>query len=351
MLRLKLLFVSKDVGDTKMILPIAKEALVAGHDVFVVAEGKGANLYSEFGIETFFLGTPDFEEVAFTIDQAALLRNLNPSAVIVGFPGPLNLSKKISLEANAAGIPVVGVEDYWACVKRMPEVMLSLVLTIDDYAVEIAKSFLGQDIRISVVGNHTVPGPDYRPSGDILDGIKELHTRFEEIFVFGGGRENTTDELKLLVSSLQKISGNWCLIPRYHQNYLEKISAGGRKFRDVWDELLLPLGNRVIRFETGTSDDLAMVCDAYFSGCGSSMNTAIACGKPTVAVVTKTTMEVLRNSCLDIVPAVRLGGAQILTEVCDLRPMLTKPEKSVREKFKPLNAKLALKEIEKLFYS
>ena len=153
--------------------------------------------------------------------------------------------------------------------------------------------------------------------------------------------------------SLQKTPGNWCLIPRFHPNLIKnkKIAeeiGDKRTFEEVWNEILFPLGNRVVRLDVGNSDDMAVVCDAYFSSLGSSMNTAIFCGKLTIAVLPKATMEEMYEAKLDVIPAVYLGGAQTLTEVQDLRPLLVSPPEESRKKFKPLDANLAVREIEKL---
>ncbi|OGY63549.1 MAG: hypothetical protein A3I89_02070 [Candidatus Harrisonbacteria bacterium RIFCSPLOWO2_02_FULL_41_11] len=351
--KLRLAVVSKDNGDTKMLLPIAREARQLGHKVIILAEGVGVDHYIKQGVKTFFrdVSNPDPKT---DFDLEFLLSMAKPDAVLVGFPGPNNLSGKISAVANDMGIPLIGVEDYWGGVKRYLEFKYSLLLTIDDYAAEIARNALGPKVPISVIGNHAVSGLDYRSPEAVLAGMEELKKRFNQVFVFGGGGgKHTTEELKLLVPSLQKTPGNWCLVPRYHPNLKKKLAeeiGDQRTFQEVWDELLLPLGDRVVRLDAGNSDDMAVVSDAYFSGLGSSMNTAIYSGKPTIAVVTAATMEAIRDSKLDAVPAVELGGAKTLTEVQDLQPLLVPPNDEVRKKFKPLDANLAVRKIEKLLF-
>ena len=353
MAKLRLTVVSKDNGDTKMLLPIAREARQWGHEVAILAEGMGVDHYAKQGVKTFFSDVPDPDPKT-SFDAEFFLEYFKPDAVLIGFPGPNHLSKEFGLAANKKNIPLVGVEDYWGQAKRDQDFKLqySLLLTIDDYAADLAKEFLEPEVPVSVIGNHTVPGSDYYSPEAVLTRIKELKARFEKVFVFGGGAcGHTTEELKLLVPSLQKTPGNWCLIPRFHPNYKKKSAeeiGDKRNFEEVWNELLLPLGDRVVRLDAGNSDDMAVVCDAYFSGLGSSMNTAIARGNPTIAILTDTTMEVIRNGGLDVLPAVRLGGARPLTEVQDLRSLLVPPTDEVRKKFKPLDANLAVKEIEKL---
>lgn len=352
MAKLRLLVVSKDNGDTKMLLPIAREAMRAGHEVNILAEGVGVLHYFAAGIVPFFSDAPNPDPKT-SFNWEALLRYLNPQAVLLGFPGPNNLSRQSGLAANSRSVPVIGVEDYWGGVKRNQEVEYSLVLTIDDYAAEIAQGCVDSRVLVSVIGNHAIPGAEYRSPALALEGMKKIRERFDQVFVFGGGGElHTTEELKLLVASLQKTDGNWCLIPRYHPNVKKKLASeigDGRSFEEVWNEMLLPLGDRVVRLDAGNSDDMAVLCDGYFSGLGSSMNTAIASGKPTVAVATDATNAALRESKLDIVPAVHLGGAQVLSEARNIKPLLVKPAKAVQEKFRPLNPTLAVQEIENFF--
>ena len=344
----RLLVVSKDNGDTKMLLPIAKEAMRQGHKVIILAEGVGVSQYESAGITPFFSDVPNPDpKTNFNLNE--FFRYLSPEVVLVGFPGPTNLSRKVAIAANERDVPVVGVEDYWGGVKRNPDVVCSLVLTIDDYAAKIAQNCVQKNIPVRVIGNHAIPGADYKIPEAVLDGMKKIRSHFAEVFVYGGGDwYYTTEELKLLVPSLMKTPGNWCLISRYHPNVKRKIAEelkDGRTFAEVWDEMLSPLGDRVVRLDAGNSDDMAMVCDAYFSSMGSSMNTAIFCGKPTIAVLTEATAKGLQVARLDAIPAVHLGGAQTLVEVQDVRPLLVKPSQAQRDKFKPLNAHHAIAQI------
>lgn len=352
MVKLRMLVVSKDNGDTKMLLPIAKEAMRVGHEVNIVAEGVGVAHYSAAGIVPFFADAPNPDPKS-SFNWEAIFRYLDPQVVLVGFPGPNNLSQAVGLAANQKGIPVVGVEDYWGGVERNPEVKYQLVLTIDDYAKEIARQCVSSRVQTLIIGNHAIPGADYRSPDLALKGMNKIRERFDEVFVFGGGGElHTTEELKLLVASLKKTADNWCLIPRYHPNVKKKVATAigdTRTFEEVWNEILLPLGDRVVRLDAGNSDDMAVLCDAYFSGLGSSMSTAIAFGKPTIAVSTDATKAALRESKLDVVPAVYLGGAQVLSEAGNVRPLLVKPSKAIQAKLQPLNSALAVREIEKFF--
>lgn len=348
--KLRLVVVSKDNGDTKMLLPIAQAARNRGHQVLILAEGVGVDHYTKQGVKTFFkdVSNPDPKT---EFDLEGLLDLAKPDAVLVGFPGPNNLSRKISAAANQMGIPLVGVEDYWGGIKRNLDFSYYFVLTIDNYASEIAKKALGLVCPVVlVIGNHAVPGNDYRSPEAVAEEMRKIREKFDEVFVFGGGGAlHTTEELKLLVASLQKTPGDWCLIPRYHPNVKKTLAeeiGDNRSYEEVWNEMLLPLGDRVVRLDAGNSDDMAVVCDAYFSGVGSSMSTAASRGKATVAVVTPATKEAIRDSRLDEVPAVKLGGAQVLNKVTDVRPLLVPPTEEVRSKFRPLDSVLAVQEIE-----
>lgn len=348
-----MLVVSKDNGDTKMLLPIAKEAMRRGHEVNIFAEGVGVAHYAAAGIVPFFADTPNPDpKTSFNWD--VIFNYLRPQVVLIGFPGPNNLSWKAGTAANRKGISVVGVEDCWGGVKRNMETLYGLVLTIDEYAAQIVRDTGNCLWGVEVIGNHAIPGGDYESPGLVLGGMREIRKKFEKVFVFGGGRErHTTEELKLLVASLQKTPGNWCLIPRYHPNWKKKPATAlkyhERSYEEVWNEMLLPLGDRVVRLDAGSSDDVAIMCDAYFSGLGSSMNTAIASGKPTIAVETPATKMALRESKLEVVPSVYLGGAKVLSQAQDVTPLLVAPSKEIRAKFKPLNPVIAMQKIERYF--
>ncbi|MDO8430352.1 MAG: hypothetical protein Q7S73_03220 [bacterium] len=351
MAKLRILIVSKDNGDTKMLLPIARDARKFGHQVIILAEGVGVDHYKKEDVKTTFSDIPNPDPET-NFDSDFLLECFSPDVVLVGFPYPNHLSQEFGLAANRQNIPLVGVEDWWGGVKRNSNLRYSLVLTIDEYAADLVSGCLGSEVPVSVIGNHTIPNSDYHSPEAVLAGIKEIRSRFKEVFVYGGGGgKHTTEELKLLVSSLQKTAGNWCLIPRYHPNVKKMLAwEGGNKrtFAEVWDELLLPLGNRVVRLDAGNSDDMAVVCDAYFSSLGSSMSTAISFGKSTVAILPPATMDVMRDSKLEVIPAVYLGGAKTLTEVQDLRILLSYPSVETTKKFIALQPLKAIEAIEKL---
>ena len=174
----RLMVVSKDNGDTKMLLPIVRCARELCHAVIIMAEGVGVEQYAKAGIKTFFSDVPNPDpKTSFDVD--ALLRYLEPDAVLVGFPGPNHLSKQIGLEANRKLTPVIGVEDYWGGAKREPELRYSLVLTIDDYAADIAKEVVGPRVKVAVVGNHAIPNSEYRSPDAVLEGMEKIRSRFE----------------------------------------------------------------------------------------------------------------------------------------------------------------------------
>lgn len=341
--------VSKDNGDTKTLLPIVQAARCFGYHVMVFAEGVGVAHYAKEGVATFFSDAPNPDPHS-SFDFVSLFSCVRPHAVLVGFPFPNNLSHQASAAANLKGITLIGVEDNWGGVKRNSEYQYACVLTIDEYAKDLASPFVNPD-NIVIIGNHAIPGAEYHPHSSVSEQMKALRMKFDSIFVYGGGGEYTTDELRLLVSSLERTPGNWCLIPRYHPNYKKKTAeeiGDSRSFEKVWDELLLPIQDRVVRVDEGNSDDMAMLCDAYFSGWGSSMSTAISCGKPTIAVSTEATQKALYEHCLDVVPAVYIGGAHLLQKTQDISPLLVAPPISVQKNLFPLNPGRAVDVINRL---
>ncbi len=350
---MRLIAVSKDNGDTKMLLPIAKKAMDLGHNVFIFAEGMGVVHYKQQQVKTFFRAAPNPDPHT-SFDTEAVLEHLFPDAVLVGFPNPNeNLSRTFALKAVELCVPVIGVEDYWGGVKRNLDIEYDMILTIDDYAAEIARGCLNSNVPVYVIGNHAIPGADYVSPPAVIEGIAYLREKFDKVFVYGGGNvPYTTEELKLLVLSLYKTHGDWCLVPRYHPNLKRQPAKGvdeTKLWEEVWDEILAPLGNRVQRLDAGNSDDMAIACDGYFSSLGSSMNSSISRGVPTVAVITSATIDEMKKSKLENFPSVYLGGAQVLKEPTNVLPLLVKPTLEKQAMFKPLDARLALNLIRSFF--
>jgi len=348
---LKLLFVSKDFGGTKTLVPIGLTAKAAGHEITVVCEGKGAPLWIRAGVEPYFMGSSDFETVPFSLNVPALFDEVKPDAAILEIPYSINLTKSIGLEANIRSIPVVIAQDYWSSLCGLPEVNPSLVLTIDEYAKKIAESQVNIGTPVRIIGNHAVPNlRDYQEKPEVLNILSEARKKFDKLFVYvGGHRDCVEPELKILIPSLEFTPGNWGLIPRYHPkccNLFDK--ASGKKMPEIWDNLFEPIASRIVRCNLETSDDLAILCDACFSGISSSMSSALVSGKPAVSIRTPESMALLREVNLEEIPWVALGASRAIEQAQDLSPLLVPPTEEIRKKFRPLDASFAVRAIEEL---
>ncbi|MDO8667868.1 MAG: hypothetical protein Q7K35_02085 [bacterium] len=335
-----------------MLVPIAIEAKNRGHEVCVAAEGAGVFLWFQAGLKPFFIGAPSSDIIAPVFDAGAFLKNVRPDAILMEFPFSVNIAKDVGLEANKRGIPVILIEDYWAVSKRLCGIRLDLILTIDEYAKKIAEETTLWRIPVKVIGNHAVSDiKKYSTPDKVLEILSEARRRFDELFVYIGGNVAEAD-LKLLVSSLLLTPGNWGLIPCYHPNYKDRIEdVSGKKCFEIWDELLDPIHNRIVRCDSGTSDDLAILADACFSAFGSSVSTAIRSGKPAVILSTPESDAALKKVNLEEVPWLALGAVGIIKTPQNIRPFLTPASEEVRNKFIPLNPKKAADYIEDFLLS
>lgn len=336
----KLLFVSKDIGGTKMLVPIASEAKNRGHKIYVVAEGNGAFLW------------PRADMISFAVSSLEFLKTIQPDAVLMEFPFSANFAKNIGIQANQLDIPIILVEDYWGVCRRLSEVRLGLVLTIDEYAKKIAMETVGRNIPVEVIGNHAVANIEkYPPPAEVLEILSVARRRFQEIFIYVGGNVVEAD-LRLLVSSLLCTPGNWGLIPCYHPNYRDCVDrSSGKKCSEVWNAMLDPIADRVVRCDSITSDSLAVLGDACFSAFGSSVSTAIRAGKPVVILSTPESDTALKRVNLEEVPWLALGAAGMIRTPQNIRPFLVPPSKEVRNKFMPLNPFIAVNSIEDFLLS
>lgn len=353
------------MGASEMSMPLTETAVEVGHDISLVLEGLAAKNYDKLiawrnQVEKpvpsiFFRGTVDFRDYPFTLDAKACFEKMKPDVVVVTMSSPINLEDQIGEAANALGIPVVALNDFWGGLTRAKKTKADLMLAIDKVdAAAAGRHFKGShNFKISVVGNHAVnKARSLSPSAEIQIRMAELKRRFGKVILFaGGGAEYTGAEINLLVECLKKTPGAWVAIKRYHGKHMNRTAPDGRTWKEVWDEQFAALGDRVIELTTPEGDAVAKLCDCAISGFSTMMTTAVASYKSAVALITpetkksfeaQTTFRRYPLSILSLVPDI--------SAPVDLTPYFNNvPDKAtVDYLLKPYDPVLALAEIEKL---
>ena len=206
--------------------------------------------------------------------------------------------------------------------------------------------------KTAEVGNHAINKAHLSPSQGIRKKVSALRIQFGTVILFaGGGTDYTGAEIKLLVSCLKKTPGSWIVIKRYHGKHEHRIASNGRTWREIWDELFSPLGDRVIKLETPEGDAVAALADCTISGFSTMMTTAVASYKPAIALVTlktraslkaQTTLSQHPLSMIGIVPEIK--EPENLTEYFNKTPDI----EAIDRRLKPYNPMLALTAIENL---
>jgi len=207
----KLLIALKDMAATNGLIPVIKN-LPSHITPLICAEGLAMERLDAANIRIDFRGTKNFEHEPFEFNPARLIAEQRPHATLVGLGSPNNIEGRIALAASQAKIPVLMYEDFWWTAAKRGGAIPNVVFVIDECAGELAlKSF--PLAHIVVVGDPAA----LPPTEEIPEELERLSSRFTCVITyFGGGPEATHAELKLLVASLKKTSGNWCLIPRLH---------------------------------------------------------------------------------------------------------------------------------------
>lgn len=338
-----------------MSVPTTKLAMEKSHEVGLVVEGLAADRFQDAGLfssgskaKLLFRGTENHQKMPFSVKPEPLLENFQPDIVVVTRSFPDSLESVFGQAANKMRIPVVLMEDFWNGHKSWPAEP-STVVTLDEYAAELA-SKTHPTAQVVVAGNPTVIPPEQMDiPAEVRAKVEELRARFGRVFIFAGGNpEQMTIELQLLIECL-KLTKNWCLISRPHPTIARGEKEPGLKWSDFWNDMLKPLGERIVSVECKMGDHLAMLCDATISGFSLMLNTAAYARKAAISLQTEKGKEELFNSVgLLEVPIAALGCVRLLNEPCDLdvAGLIQQADENKLARLKPFDPVVALEAIE-----
>lgn len=328
-----------------MAIPLAQYVRDQGHEVVVVAEGLAAGRFEQAGFNL-YKGTVDFKEEPFLLAVKTVLKKINPQVVVVTASEPSNLDKSFALSANILKIPLVLVEDLWTSGRKIRPAEPQLILTLDKYAKSLVCKFFPNihDSAVHIVGNYAVnPNKLSAISNETDNKIKDIRKYFDKILVLAPGCPYIDDLLKLLIRSLEKTSGEWCLIPRFHPKHIGRCFSEEKTYGDKWKEALTPLGERVIDIEDDLAEGIVARADITLSDFSSLMTTAVCAGKVAVSLQTEEVMKYLKKEQnLYEVPLVALGCAQAISEPTNLS-LLKRPNSAALEQLKPYDVAKAYK--------
>ena len=330
-----LLFVAKDMGSSNVTLDLALKCVAEGHEVHAVTEGLASKRYILGGITPRFVGTVNFKTEPFTLDVPKMLEALKPDVVVTGLGSPINLEGAFGVVSNALGMPLVECEDFWNGHSRSAA-NPDLLLTLDEYAAELMRKSHPRT-TVEIVGNPGVAGYELAPE------VVGLRRHFDRVFVYPGGGDYTTDEIRFLAACLKQTSHNWCLIARFHQKWMkEKNPADGRPYGDMWKEMLQEFRERVVYLDSvKVTETIVAAADGTFSGFSTLLTTSAFHNCPTGSLHLPSVMASLKAQAnLNEVPIVKLGCAHSLAEPVDLAGLAPPPPENVA-KLKPYNVDAA----------
>jgi len=332
---LKILTVCKDMGGANVVAPIAQVLSSQGYEVFPVVEGMAAYRWLQIcSVPPVFRGSDDYRRVLFSPEVRVVFEQYHPNVVVVGEGFPNHLEGEFARAAQARHIPLVLVEDFWRANTRL--VLASppdLILVVDAYAARLANMRF-PEARIVLVGN---PGVRFGidPAAEVL----ELRVQGELIITFCGGGPETAEQIELLSQCLAVTSKPWKLIPRWHPKEADRPDPknGNQPYRETWNALLAPLGDRVVRVDGPPTDNIVVASDLVLAGFSTLLTTAAKAGVPAAALVTPAVQKSLQEeSGLLEVPQVILGVADLVANPVDLA--LLKPcSREVRARLMPFD--------------
>lgn len=331
---MKLVIVSKDLGGGAVAAPVARIALDRGDEVVVVAEGLAPRVFAKLGVPLFFQGTPNCREYPFSLNMINLLEKVKPDVVLVTLGSPINLELLAGVIANQLGVPLVFIEDCHGAYVRT-SVVPNFVITLDDYAAKLV-SMRHPQTPIAVVGHPGVPTDD-----EVIliadQYLADLKTTGARVYAFVGGDPGATDEqLVLLVGCLQRTTGKWCLIPRFHPKWVGVSDpVSGRTYGEIWRGLLEPIADYLEPDKVGDGRKLVASADVAVADYSTLLTTAACCGKTSIFLQTPMVLESMKkNTGLGVFPLVEMGCAHLVTLPRDLS-LLTPPTVERLSKLKP----------------
>lgn len=338
---------SKDLGGASVAAPLASIARYCGDEVTVVTEGLAHRAFMEKEVPIFFQGTPNLNEVPFTINCTGLLCHVNPDVVIATEGAPINLEQELGMTANALDIPLIFLEDTQGGFVRngaCPDA----IITVDDCGSRLAKEEYGE-IPVWVAGHPGVPSAE--EVQEITDcALNDFRAHGTRTYAFvGGDADSTGEQLELLKQCFAITQGDWVLIPRFHPKWVNVTDpASSKTYGNLWAEMLLPLGDRVVHDPVGDGRKLVASADLSLADPSTLLTTAVCCGKTAVFVETPAVMrEMKKYSGLDVMPLVELGCAHRVDRPMDLSE-LGPPESESLASLKPYDPTVAYQYIQAL---
>ena len=334
---MKIVTVCKDIGGANVVAPIAQVLSSQGHEVFPVVEGMAASRWLHIcSVPPIFRGSDDYREDRFSPEVELTLWQYRPDVVVVGEGFPNHLEGKFARAAQTRHIPLVLVEDFWGGFRRITGLHQppDLVLTLDEYAASLARQEFGRRTRISIVGN-----PGVRMDVEPAPEVALMRATGDLVITFCGGGSETAEQIELLSQCLAVTSREWKLIPRWHPKVAELPDPenGSRPYRETWDALLAPLGDRVVRVDGPPTKRVVVASDRFVAGFSTLLTTGAKAGVVAVALVTPAVQRsLLEESGLSEVPQVALGVADLVVNAVDL--VLLKPcSREVRARLMPFD--------------
>lgn len=353
------LSVMKDMGGAGAGIPLVVDAKRRGHTAHVIAEGLAADRVKKAGIDLWFQGTVNFREYPFTLDARAVLRRMNPQAVICSMGSPINLEQEFGYAAKDPNldhkVKVIHASDFWGSATRS-SVQPDLVLAIDEIDASAMRRYLGPDVMVVDVGNHAVKPEPIAIPADIENQRDELLDKFGTVILFAGGGDYTTAELKLLKECLAKTPGSWVLVPRLHPKWVNVRKPGSEEtYGQEWTRILAELGDRVAEIKSPNGDAVAAACHVTVSGFSTLMTTALDAGRTAVVLDTPETRASFKaqTKIFEEYPLVEPGIAPKVNEPTDLSAWLgdwRPPLALVRKFLKPLDPAKAVDAIESVVF-
>lgn len=328
--------VCKDMGATNMVARTADILSGGRHEVFPVLEGMGASRWPEMcSVLPIFRGTDDYDAMPFSLEVEAVLERYHPDVVIVGTSFPNHLEQEFARAAQERGIPLVVVEDFWGGSRRISGLRRpDLVLTLDEYSARLVREQFGSESRVVVVGN-----PGVKLDVARAPEVMELRSGGDLVITLCGGGYETAEQIQLLLECLAVTNQQYKLIPRWHPKVVDQPDPenDNRPYRETWDALLAPLGDRVVRVDGPGTENVVVASSLVCAGFSSLLTTAAKAGVAAAALVTPKVLQALQGeSGLSQVPQVELGAAYLVTSPADLA-LLQPCSEQVRAGLKPFD--------------
>lgn len=188
-----LVFGGKDLGGFNMTLPLV-QLLVECTRKKYIAFGEGAALER---MRQRGMNPKDFPEVG---DMRVALKAIDPAVVVITCSQPIRGEQLLADAAQALEIPLVVLSDIRGAWKRIADLRMALVLTVDEIDAQRARE---AGLKAEVVGFHQATPPEHDVDLAKL-ASKERHPVF--LYQASGQPDRVEPETDLVLLSLAKAS-------------------------------------------------------------------------------------------------------------------------------------------------